>query len=45
MRKKELELENKKHDSMMQVFLQQQQKQFQDFQVMVMAMMSKFGQK
>ena len=48
LRKKELELESKKHDAMMQVVSQQQQqqqKQLEDFQHMMLTMMSKLTQK
>ena len=48
LKKRELDLQAKRHDDMMRVLVQQQQQQAkatQDFQTMVLAILSKMGQK
>ena len=48
LKKRELDLQAKRHDDMIRVLVQQQQQQgkaTQDFQTMVLAILSKMGQK
>lgn len=48
LKKRELDLQANRHDDMMRVLVQQQQQQdkaTQDFQTMVLAILSKMGQK
>ena len=47
MKRRNMELQEKKHDDLMNLVIQQQQqqsKQMQDFQTMMLTMMARFGQ-
>ena len=44
-KKRELDLQAKRHDGIMRVLVQQQAKATQDFQTMILAILSKMGQK
>lgn len=45
LKKRELDLQAKRHDGIMRALVQQQAKATQDFQTMVLAILSKMGQK
>lgn len=45
LKKRELDLQGKRHDGIMRVLVQEQAKATQDFQTMVLAILSKMGQK